>query len=184
MSAPARGLAFLDTETTGLSADALAWEIAVIRRFGFEPGAREERMLLQIEGFFPAMFEPAALEVAGFGERYGRTDGAVVVSPAAAALSLAGMLEGFHVVAANPAYDVGVVGSLLRSHGYEPSWHFRLVDVEALAMGALRLPAPKGLQATARALGIDFAPEDMHTAMGDAELARTIHDQIIWKATS
>lgn len=184
MSAPARGLAFIDTETTGLSADALAWELAVIRRFGFDPGDREERLLLQIEGFFPAMFEPAALEVAGFGERYGCTPGAVVVSPAAAALTLVGMLEGFHLVGANPAYDAGVVASLLRGHGYEPSWHFRLVDVEALGMGALRLPAPKGLQATARALGIDFHPEEMHTAMGDAELARKIHDQIIWKERS
>lgn len=181
MSGPVRGLAFIDAETTGLGPSARAWEIAVIRRFGFEPGVKEERILLQVEGFTSEMFEPAALEVAGFGERYGLTEGAVMASTAAAAVMLAGLLADFHLVGANPAYDAGVVGALLRDEGHAPHWHFRLVDVEALAMGALRLPAPKGLQASARALGIDFDPVDMHTAMGDAELARKIHDQIIWK---
>lgn len=182
MSRDAIGLAFVDTETTGLGPGASAWEVAVILRHGFEPNGREKRILFQIDGFDEGDFEPEALAVSGFTERYGKTDGALRVSSVVAASRLVYLLADRHLVAANPAFDAGILERLLRSGSrvYEPSWHFRLVDVEALAMGAKGWWKPRGLQATATALGISFDQQDMHTAMGDADLARRIHDHLIW----
>lgn len=178
--AAAIGLAFIDTETTGLGPGAQAWEIGVILRHGFEPQGRDQRVLIQVAGFDENDFEPEALAVSGFSERYGKTEEAIPVSLPRAASRLGYLLSNRHLVAANPAFDASIIERMLRACRYEPSWHFRLVDVEALAMGAKGWFRPRGLQATATALGISFDQNDMHTAMGDADLARRIHDHLIW----
>lgn len=180
MSRTAIGLAFIDTETTGLGPDAQAWEIGLILRQGFEPGGDDRKVLIQIEGFVESDFEPEALAVSGFADRYGKTEAAVRMSVPWAASRLAGLLADKHLVAANPAYDAAIIERLLRACRHEPPWHFRLVDVEALAMGAKRWWRPRGLQATAKELGISFDQQDMHTAMGDADLVQRIHDHLIW----
>ena len=156
--------------------------MAVILRHGFEPAGRDQKLLFQIDGFDAGDFEPEALAVSGFAERYGNTKDAIRVSGAVAASRLIYLLANRHLVAANPAFDAAILERLLRSQSrsYVPSWHFRLVDVEALAMGAKGWWKPRGLQATATALGISFDQNDMHTAMGDADLARRIHDHLIW----
>jgi DNA polymerase III epsilon subunit-like protein len=180
MSRTATGLAFIDTETTGLGPGAQAWEVAVILRGGFEPRGEDRKVLIQIQGFDEADFEPEALAVSGFADRYGKSEGAIHMPLPAAANRLAYLLADRHLVAANPAYDASIIERMLRACRYEPPWHFRLVDVEALAMGAKAWWKPRGLQDTATALGISFDRDKMHTAMGDADLARRIHDHLIW----
>ena len=64
------------------------------------------------------------------------------------------------LVAANPHFDASF---LRRRWGHAP-WKYRLLDIEAYAMGALNLIEPKGLAYIAEKLGVD-APD--HTAAGD-----------------
>ncbi|GAA3405019.1 3'-5' exonuclease [Pseudarthrobacter polychromogenes] len=180
MSRTATGLAFIDTETTGLGPDAQAWEIGLILRKGFEPRGQDQKLLIQIEGFDESDFEPEALAVSGFADRYGKTEEAIDMPLPWAASRLVSLLADKHLVAANPAYDASIIERLLRACRHKPPWHFRLVDVEALAMGAKRWWKPRGLQATATGLGISFDQQDMHTAMGDADLVQRIHDHLIW----
>ena len=177
---PVRGLAFIDTETTGLGPSAVAWEVGLIIRDGFVPDGSDKRCLIQIDGFTESHFDPEALAVSGFSERYGKSPEAQRFGLPTAAASVAMALRDRYLVAANPAYDAAIIERMLRACRLEPAWHFRLIDVEALAMGAKGWWEPKGLQATAAALGISFEQDDMHTAMGDADLVRRIHDHLIW----
>jgi hypothetical protein len=73
-----------------------------------------------------------------------------------------------------------------------PSWHYHLIDVEALAVGYLAgrgsadLFHPSALpwksDDLSAALGITVRDEDRHTALGDAKWARAIYDAVMGRA--
>ena len=43
--------------------------------------------------------------------------------------------RGAHLVGAVPTFDAEVLGARMRANGICPSWHYHLIDVEALAVG-------------------------------------------------
>lgn len=91
--------------------------------------------------------------------------------------------RGATVVGANPAFDTELLGKRLRWHNLLPSWHHRLVDVEALTAGKVgklnegnRLP---GLNTCAELLGVTVDPDTAHTALGDALLTKDVYEAIL-----
>ena len=88
----------------------------------------------------------------------------------------------------------------MRANGICPSWHYHLIDTEALAVGYLHginshghssvtcaenciddnmLPGlPWKSDDLSAALGITVSEEDRHTALGDAKWARAIYDAV------
>jgi hypothetical protein len=81
----------------------------------------------------------------------------------------------------------------MRAHGMCPSWHYHLIDVEALAVGYLmreRIRAgfdgsmlPWKSDELSAELGITVTDEERHTALGDARWARAIYDQVMGGAS-
>lgn len=194
-------LVFIDTETDGLHPGRRAWEIGMIRRD--DGGERECRMFLPLDLKYA---DPQALRVGGFWERHpvGRrlSGKAVAVDDSApccptpeqpvtpvhdAAKKIMEWTFEAHLVGANPAFDAHVLDRLLRAEGYLPSWHYHLIDVEAMALGWLvahgsAFPSdliPWRSDALAGACGVEPAPEsDRHTALGDARWVRDWYDRM------
>lgn len=169
-------LAFLDTETTGLDEeDYRIWEVGVILR-----GPEHETdlpMVLHIAGVVPDEFEERARQIGRYDARYGME--AALHTEKMAAWALQSYLAGRHLVGANPAFDQAHLKKMFRRHDLKPSWHHRLIDVEALAQGHFGLVKPMGLRQTADLMGIRYDPETLHGAYPDAELAMKIYDQIV-----
>lgn len=196
MSAP---ICFVDTETDGVHPDRKVWEVAMIRRD--ERPDRSVRFFVEID---LSTADPFGLRVGGFYDRHplGRhiaglpgptvvsqydqealsVPGRPVLSQADAALCVAEWTHGAHLVGAVPNFDAEVLSKLLRDNGLTPSWHYHLIDVEALAVGYLaakgeRVDLPWSSDNTSRACGVE-PPSDRHTAMGDTDWARRLYDAI------
>lgn len=119
------------------------------------------------------------------------------------------LVHGAALVGAVPSFDERFLSKALRKGGGVPCWHYQPVDVETLAAGWLlgqaevrQVPDPAnrvGLdderawleeveafrrlpwdsEALSRAVGVDPARFDRHTAMGDALWARAVWDVIM-----
>src|SRR5690606_13965152 len=135
MSAP---LIFLDTETTGLSLDDDIWEFAAIRR---EPDGTEATMhLFIVHDWEKCQFLPDRFR--NEHERRFALHARDAISPGSAAFEISEFMEPagdqkVHVVGAVPNFDTERIALLLRQFGYEPRWHYHLIDVETLAIGWL-----------------------------------------------
>jgi len=173
-------LVFVDCETDGLHPGRRAWEIAMIRRD--DDGERECRMFLPLDLKFA---DPAALKIGGFWDRHpaGRKISGKPEQPCEpvtsvhdAAKKVMAWTFGAHLIGANPAFDAQVLERLLRSEGYMPQWHYRLIDVEALTSGAFHRIVG-GLAACMETLHLQ--QDDAHTALGDARAARAVYDAVI-----
>lgn len=158
MDRPTR-LAFVDTETTGLSHLARPWEIAVIIR---EPGKQDAEHLLQVEytpQTLPDGTEPVALQIGGWNDRFwnGGEDRDGVhgwpyrerlidqgVDTAAGpewsiARSLHQLLAGAVLIGVGVHYDAAVVSRMLLRHGLpEQPWHYDIRDLKTMSRGYLR----------------------------------------------
>src|SRR5690625_1002214 len=78
------------------------------------------------------------------------------------------------LVGANPAFDAGM---LKARWGGKTPWHYRLLDIEAYAMGALGYEKPQSLKtivADLRDLGYEIT-ESNHTAANDVDAVRDAH---------
>lgn len=225
-------IVFLDTETTSLRPDRWAWEVGMIRRD--DTGERECRFFVALVDIGLQDADPFSLSVGRFWERHphaqrlaggggpfawqngdsmwslsgGRTawevpDG-VVVDAADAAAIVSAWTHGAHLVGAVPAFDADVLSKLLRDNWLTPSWHYHLIDVEALAVGWLARKFEADAQSKAipygtaaqmrraefeppwesdrlsRALGVEPpSEEEQHTALGDARWAARIYNRVI-----
>jgi DNA polymerase III epsilon subunit-like protein len=178
-------LVFLDTETTGLHPARRAWDIGAIVRDPGQPGDDVEH-----QWYVDAMHldlgnaDPFGLKVGHFYERHpqydGREDGYLFVEDEEDVLeAVEAVTRGAIIVGAVPNFDTEVLGVRTREHGILPSWHYRLVDVETLAAGALRRPPPWGFDDLLAAYGLTYAEEDRHTALGDARMARDLYDAVL-----
>lgn len=140
-------IVFLDTETTGVQPDRLAWEVAMIRRDG---DCQDEITFMVDIDLSDA--DPFGLRVGRFYERHpygmylsGRVPDPFVavkdddqfLRPRDAAEAVARWTHGAHIVGAVPNFDTEVLGRLLRAEKLLPAWHYHLVDVENLAVGYL-----------------------------------------------
>jgi len=168
-----RPVVFLDTETTSLAHDRRIWDLAMIRR---DIDHTEQTFAAYIRDVDLANADPKALEIGRFRDRYPRNVG---TTPAFdVARKVMDWTWGATIVGANPAFDMEGLTALLRRHRLAPMWHYRPIDVEALTAGHLGRH-PGGLNACARALGIEVDTAGEHTALGDTEVARAIHDHIL-----
>ena len=147
-------ICFLDTETTSLRADRRAWEIGLIARRDVtvkHPGRPDTQETEDVEHhwFIEAgdldlgNADPFSLNVGRFYERHPQYQLERESSPTEVELEydalrlVEAITRGAHLVGAVPNFDADVLGARMREHGICPSWHYHLVDVEALAVGYL-----------------------------------------------
>ncbi|MEX5712282.1 exonuclease domain-containing protein, partial [Parafrankia sp. FMc6] len=190
---PAPTLAFLDLETTGLSDQHEPWEIGLVLREPHVPTDLVLRFLLRPEQ--PEHADPEALRIGRYAERTAGIPDAPVahmqalgrdvwVKPIPLAAWLADLLHGAVIVGSNVQFDMRMLGRWMRRQGYQPTWHYRPVDVGGLAYGYLtatgRQPAgglPWSSAALATALGVErIGPA--HEALPDAMFARDVYDAV------
>jgi DNA polymerase III epsilon subunit-like protein len=176
-------LAFLDCETTGLNpVDHVPWEIAYILR---EPGQQDRETVLHFEPTAAEMARADAkgLEICRFHER--------TTAPGFAWTERTGGLDrlkrdlaGAHLVGNVVSFDAEMIARGLLSE-WPPPWHYHLIDVEALAVGALAargdtVSLPWDSEEISARLGVTPPRgDDRHTALADARWARDLYDAVM-----
>jgi DNA polymerase III epsilon subunit-like protein len=176
----------IDTETTGLDLirDDI-WEFAAIRR---RPNGEEFKLHLFIDHNYdkiktlPEDFQDA------YRERYDENES---VNRHEAAIALSRFLSGGrpHLVGMNPAFDAYRLELFMKNQldwGYQPGWHYHLIDLENVMIGyarALHLkgserPFPWKSDELSRMIGVDPDQFGRHTAVGDVEWAKAVYDKI------
>jgi len=201
-------LAFIDTETTSLRHDRRAWEIgAILRRPGHEDV--QHHWFIDTADLDLASADLMSLKVGRFHERHPQMNlsddiGYREVSGEQDVLrALEAVTRGAHLVGAVVSFDADVLGQRMRANGICPSWHYHLIDVEALAAGDInahaaaleKRPGAEDQAAAARlreisrppwksddlsaALGITVSEDERHTALGDARWAMRIYDAVM-----
>lgn len=191
-------ICFIDTETTSLRPDRRAWEIGIIAR---EPGKPdvEHHWLIDGHDLDLGNADPFSLSVGRFYERHpdyrlDREPDLICPDEWEALKDVEAVTRGAHLVGAVVSFDAEVLAARMREHGICPSWHYHLIDVEALAVGYLSrkalaigatdelsrelLAPPWKSDDLSRALGVAVSDEDRHTALGDARWARAIYDAV------
>jgi DNA polymerase III epsilon subunit-like protein len=177
-------LCFIDTETTSLRPDRRAWDIALIVR---EPGKpdTEHQWFVDARDLDLGNADPAALAVGRFYERHPQYQDSdhdafyeYDVLDTVEDLTRSGVLIG-----SNTGFDAETLARRMRARGILPSWHYRPVDVGALAAGFLTardipVEVPWDSGDLAAELGVYAPEEDRHTALGDARWVRAIWDTI------
>jgi DNA polymerase III alpha subunit (gram-positive type) len=168
-------LAFIDIETTGL--DPTRHEIWSIGLVVDHEGVTEE-----YQWYLPvtlATAEPMALKVGKFYDRHPSFNKDLkekVSLPRPTARQLAVLTDGAHLVGNVVSFDAGFLNLWMRSHGAAPTWHYHLVDCEALAAGKLGHEPPWKSQELSERLGVEVpGEEDRHSALADAHWARRIY---------
>lgn len=207
-------ICFVDTETDGLHHGKQAWEVAIIRRdYTDSRGAGGAFTETTLHAMLPLpsmrTSDPYALQVGGFWDRHptGRRlsgkppvpTGTSLESSRTVAESVFRLTFDAHLVGVNPAFDVEVLGSLLRGEGLIPRWDYHLGDLVAQTAGyvqgiikanadgihpkrystelAAAATLPWKSDQLAAAIGVEPAAEhERHTALGDAKWARRWHD--------
>jgi DNA polymerase III epsilon subunit-like protein len=195
-------ICFLDTETTSLRHDRRAWEIGlIVRRAGRED--REFQWFIDAEDLDLGNADPKSLKIGRFYERYPWMIGTAnrMSGEAEVLAQVEKLTREAHIVGAVPNFDTEVLANRMRAHGICPSWHYHLIDIEALAVGFMHglnrhghssascvegccfsddeLPGlPWKSDDLSAALGVKINDEDRHTAVGDAKWARAIYDAV------
>jgi|ERR1035437_3578253 DNA polymerase III epsilon subunit-like protein len=164
-------LAFLDCETTGLDPDQHEiWEVGLILRD--ENGDHEHTWQLPVD---LGRADPIALNIGRFHERRKSfTTGLDRFSR-----DFARLTHGAHLVGAVISFDEERLRRLLRRHHACPTWHYHLVDTEALVAGQYSIQPPWDSNALSRLVGVDPDDFDRHTALGDAAWARALFDAVM-----
>jgi DNA polymerase III epsilon subunit-like protein len=188
-------LVFIDTETTSLRPDRRAWDIAlIVRGVGVSLG-EEHQWFVNAHDLDLGNADPASLRIGRYYERHPQgTRGASYDLPPSeldVLLQVEELTRGAHLVGAMPHFDAEVLATRMRANGICPSWHYHLIDVEALMLGALATRGewpPPGVNeldalpwksdALAAHFGIRPNNEDRHTALGDARWVKAIYEAV------
>lgn len=165
---------FIDTETTSLRPDRRAWDIGLLARDPSTGVDIPSQWFVRAEDLELDNADPFALKIGGFYERHPQMIDArnQAVDERSVLLQVERITRGAHLVGAVPNFDAEVLGTRMRAHGIAPSWHYHLIDVEALAVGFL---------AGCTQLDMTRLPWEsdwLHTALGDARWARAIYDRV------
>lgn len=188
-------LVFLDTETTGLDRRRHdVWDIGLILRQPEQPDQEHQWFVrpnlrradpngLRIGRYYDRMTVPGE-----HGARYtytsvGATAGPEPIDEWTAAELVTAILDGSVVLGIVPDFDAHMIGKWLRRHNHAWTAHYQLVDVEALAAGALKLPPPWSTDEILSKFGLRFDEADRHTAIGDARMARDLYDRVMARET-
>lgn len=176
-------ICIIDVETTSLRPDRRAWEIGVIVR---DPGVEdvEHHWFVNYEDLDLGNADLGSLKIGRFHDRHPqmRTDREPswtdTKSEEDTLDEIEPLLRGAIIVGVNPAFDCETLAARMRENGICPAWSYRLVDARTLAAGALRMRPPWDVDAILESFGVFCPPEDRHTAMGDARLARDLYDAV------
>lgn len=159
--------AFLDIETTGLDPQQHAViEVGYILEDS-DSGEEYARREVSLE-FDPTYADPKALEVNGWGKR----EFAPVMEKPRFAQLLHLDLTDVEVIGNNVQFDMMFLSTFLKEHGLQPSWRYHVVDLKAIAGGALGLKPPWKTDDLCAQLKTATPGDRAHTAMGDAEWNR------------
>ena len=204
-------IVFIDTETTSLRHDRRAWEIGIIARDGGTD--TEHTWLIDDDDLDLGNADVMSLKIGRFYERHPfgiakRTETTPFTTcEYTVMLDVERITRGAHLVGAVVSFDADVLGQRMRAHGICPSWHYHLIDCEALAAGFLagqfmacqQVGNPEADGPTveeartaippwksddlSRVIGVDPDDFDRHTALGDAKWARAIYDAVMGRAS-
>lgn len=196
-------ICFVDTETTGLNLQVhVPWEVALV--FGdveSATGSSTYHMMIELSDEDCEMADDFGLAVGRFHERHpqgnnsGSANERLWTSEEASAL-IASLTHEVCLVGAVPSFDELRLRMMLTRNGCVPSWHYRPIDVETMAVGYLLGLHKSGLTITqaqyeavmarpwksddvSRALGVDPDKFAKHTALGDALWAAAIYQAIM-----
>lgn len=203
------GVAFIDTETTGLDPDRNPiWEIAVI--------VDDVEHVWTVDGWWnlpifadhevPPTNDLYASQWVLDNTRFGdyRTLQPAGLSPFASIERFAELVDGRHLVGAVPSFDEERLRREYRKyideHATQFPWHYHLIDVEAMAVGAYserrrqsaaddisndghetltKLTLPWNSDELSRSVGVDSHKFDRHTALGDARWAKRMYEAMV-----
>ncbi|NUP46168.1 MAG: hypothetical protein HOW97_02470 [Catenulispora sp.] len=192
-------LAFVDTETTHLSAElGEVWEVAIILRDGDGDG---EHVWQFTPRTIDAEIHGEALRIGRFEERFAVPDGCTAAYTADgdidpmtrddAITEITATLSGAVLVANNAAFDDRHLRKLLDLREEEQPWCHRPTCIMARAEGYLWATDPHWMaeqeaavgqvssRVLSRRLGVEPPGGDVaHTALGDARWVMAVHDAI------
>jgi hypothetical protein len=192
MSAP---LAFLDVETTHLSAEiGEVWEVAVILR---DADGTQAEHVWQFRPLDLGAANPESLKIGRFWDRFAVEDGHEAaytardrISPttrAQAVEHLTKTLRGATIVGSNPGFDDRFLRKLLGLGSQQ--WNYRPTCIANLAEGylwhadpawtaeqAAKGPIPS--RTLSRRLGVEPPGDDAHQALADARWAMAVYDAV------
>lgn len=196
-------VAYVDIETAGLHADLHAfWEVSLITpgQAITADGAEEWTWLFELTDEELYRADPIGLGIGRFHNRhpqgnawphedeYGEGEWVSVRNRPCFAREFARLTHGQHLVGHVVSFDEERLRRFLLAHGAQPSWHYHIVDVEAMAVGFIRgqrlssnwKPAlPWNSEGVSRACGVDPpTDEERHTGIGDARWARRLYERI------
>lgn len=193
MSAP---ICFVDTETTGLHAGRLPWDVAVIRR---EPDGTQVEWQAYLDVDL-SNADPFGLRVGRFYERHplgrwlsgrdGELDAAwrlhdmVTLASQVAARRFARMTHGAHIVGAVPNFDTETMAKLARDQELINAHHYHLIDIETMIVGFLAsrgepIAPPWDSDELFAAVGVTTTEDERHTALGDARTVMRAYDAVM-----
>lgn len=191
-----------DTETTSIRPDRRAWEVALIladppewvssARYKAEVQPGHFRWFVDKGDLDLGNADPFALNVGRFYDRHPQFSGGqgYVASEAEVARDVERLTRGAHLLGAVPNFDAEVLDRRMRAHGILPSWHYHLIDIEAMAVGYLhgigyakefpgRMTLPWKSDDLSRACGVEPpSDEERHSALGDADWAKRWYEAI------
>lgn len=170
---------FCDVETTGLDPNVHSvWEVAMIIDgheycWQIKPGWHEnwvyDLAALRINKMLDRLDDDQAIEA-------DRLSG-IMLPEISTDVNLTGILAGRHVVGANPRFDMDFLAPLFSTF-VDPPWRYRPYDITSMAMGCVGAHV-NGLAGAAEALGLELDPDEHHSALYDARLARQIFEAIM-----
>lgn len=184
---------YVDVETTGLDPERHeVWDIALIEEDGTEhefhvlpehPRSADEAAL-RITRFYQRVAAAGVYEETikeGYPPRSRTTKRASFWtrrSRRSIASEIAALTAGKHLVGAVPSFDARFLAGFLMREDHVPAWHYHLVDVETLIAGRLGLKPPLKSEDLSRAIGVDPAQFERHTALGDARWVRAQYEAV------
>lgn len=177
---------FVDCETTGLDPENHEiWEVGLIC-----PGADVEEWSWQLPVDL-GRADLVALKIGKFHDRYLHKS----TNPRRFSTDFERLTRGKHLVGAVVSFDEQRLRRLMTRNGACPSWHYHIIDVEALAVGYIRglvvagIASPEQIEVVnslpwksdhlTEVLGVEpVSEEERHTALGDARWARRIYEKV------